>query len=91
MRESIKNSIMDTMADLQKIGLVDEITMRNIAALCLPDVKEYSPAEVVGLRKKNKLSQSALAVAMNVSTSTDSKGNEAPRNLPAPRKGCLSI
>jgi len=48
MRESIKNSIMDTMADLHKIGLVDEI----------------------GLRKKNKLSQSALAVAMNVSTST---------------------
>ena len=52
MRESIKNSIMDTMADLQKIGLVDEITMRNIAALCLPDVKEYSPAEIVGLEKK---------------------------------------
>ncbi|KGO32785.1 DNA-binding protein [Desulfobulbus sp. Tol-SR] len=70
MRESIKNSIMDTMADLHKIGLVDEITMRNIAALCLPDVKEYSPAQIVGLRKKNKLSQSALAVAMNVSTST---------------------
>lgn len=70
MRESIKNSIMDTMADLQKIGLVDEITMRNIATLCLPDVKEYSPAQLVGLRKKNKLSQSALAVAMNVSTST---------------------
>jgi len=52
MRESIKNSIMDTMADLHKIGLVDEITMRNIAALCLPDVKEYSPAQIVGLRKK---------------------------------------
>jgi len=70
MRESIKNSIMGTISDLQRIGLVDEITMRNIESLCLPDVKDFSPAQIVGLRKKNKLSQSALAVVINVSTST---------------------
>ena len=70
MRKSIKNSIMNTMADLHKIGLVDEITMKNIESLCLPDVKDFSPAQIVGLRKKNKLSQSALAVVINVSTST---------------------
>lgn len=61
---------MGTMDDLHKIGLVDEITMKNIAGLCLPDVKNYSPAQIVELRTKNKLSQSALAVVINVSTST---------------------
>lgn len=43
---------MNTMADLHKIGLVDEITMKNIESLCLPDVKDFSPAQIVGLRKK---------------------------------------
>jgi putative transcriptional regulator len=43
MRDSIVKSITDTIKDLNKSGLVDDITMRNIENLCLPEIQEYSP------------------------------------------------
>lgn len=81
MRESIAKSITSTVKDLNKSGLVDEITMKNIENLCLPDIKEYTPKKIVTIRKKFKLSQAALASVFNVSTSTVQKweqGNKKP-------------
>ncbi len=43
MRNSIAESITSTVRDLNKSGLVDDITMKNIEKLCLPKIKEYSP------------------------------------------------
>ncbi len=48
---------------------VNHITLRNISTLDLPEVKEYTPAKIVHLRKKSRLSQAALAKVFNVSTS----------------------
>lgn len=56
MRKSIAESITNTVKDLNKSGLVDEITMRNIEKLCLPEIKEYPPERIILLRKKFKLS-----------------------------------
>ncbi len=73
MRSSIAKSITSTVKDLNKSGLVDEITMKNIQNLCLPEVKEYSPEHIISLRKKLKLSQAALASVFNISPSTVQK------------------
>ncbi len=81
MRKSIVKSITNTVKDLNKSGLVDDITMRNIEKLCLPDVKEYTPEKIVSIRKKFRLSQAALASIFNVSPSTVQKweqGNKKP-------------
>jgi putative transcriptional regulator len=81
MRKSIAKSITNTVKDLNKSGLVDDITMRNIEKLCLPDVKEYTPEKIVSIRKKFRLSQAALASIFNVSPSTVQKweqGNKKP-------------
>ncbi len=81
MRESIAKSITSTVKDLNKSGLVDEITMKNIETLCLPEIKEYTPQKIASIRKKFKLSQAALASVFNVSTSTVQKweqGNKKP-------------
>ncbi|HAR34355.1 MAG TPA: transcriptional regulator [Desulfobacter sp.] len=81
MRESIAKSITSTVKDLNKSGLVDDITMRNIENLCLPDIHEYSPEKIVSIRKKFKLSQAALASIFNISPSTVQKweqGNKKP-------------
>ena len=43
MRESIAESITNTVTDLYKSGLVDVTTMQNIEALCLHDPDEYTP------------------------------------------------
>lgn len=73
MRSSIAESITSTIEDLNKSGLVDEITMKNIQSLCLPEVPEYGPEKIVSLRKKFKLSQAALASVFNISLSTVQK------------------
>lgn len=81
MRKSIANSITSTIKDLNRSGLVDDITMKNIENLCLPDIKDYTPQKIVTIRKKFKLSQAALASVFNVSTSTVQKweqGNKKP-------------
>ncbi len=81
MRKSIAKSITGTVQDLYKSGLVDDITMKNIEKLCLPEVKEYSPEKIVSIRKKLRLSQAALASIFNISPSTVQKweqGNKKP-------------
>ena len=81
MRESIAESITNTIKDLNKSGLVDNITMRNIENLCLPEIQEYSPEKIASIRKEFKLSQAALASIFNISPSTVRKweqGNKKP-------------
>ncbi len=81
MRKSISESITSTVTDLKSLGLVDDITLKNIENLCLPEVKDYSPERIVTIRKKFKLSQAALASIFNISTSTVQKweqGNKKP-------------
>ncbi len=81
MRDSIAESIINTVADLNKSGLVNNITMKNIESLCLPEVQEYSPEKIISIRKKLKLSQAALASVFNISPSTVQKweqGNKKP-------------
>ncbi|MCK5230185.1 MAG: helix-turn-helix domain-containing protein [Desulfobulbaceae bacterium] len=81
MRDSIVKSITSTINDLNKSGLVDDITMRNIENLCLPEIQEYSPEKITSIRKKFKLSQAALASVFNISPSTVRKweqGNKKP-------------
>ena len=81
MRKSIAESITSTVKDLNKSGLVDDITMKNIETLCLPEIKEYSPEKIILIRKRFKLSQAALASIFNISPSTVQKweqGNKKP-------------
>ena len=81
MRKSISDSIINTVNDLNNSGLVDDVTMKNIRNLCLPEIEEYPPQRIAALRKKLKLSQSALASLFNISPSTVQKwesGNKKP-------------
>jgi putative transcriptional regulator len=81
MRKSIAKSITATIKDLNRSGVVDEITMRNIENLCIPEVHEYTPEQITSIRKKLHLSQAALASIFNISPSTVQKwerGNKKP-------------
>lgn len=51
MRESIKEPIKSTVLDLNISGLVDDITMKNIESLCLPEIPEFTPRKIVYIRK----------------------------------------
>ena len=79
MRHSIAESITETVSDLNKSGLVDEITLKNINTLCIPDVQSYTPEKIISIRKKNHLSQAALAAVFNISPSTIQKWEQGTK------------
>jgi len=43
VRKTIVDNIMETAKGLKKSGLMDETTMKNIEALCLPEIPEFTP------------------------------------------------
>ena len=91
MRKSISESITNTVRNLHKSGLVDEITLRNIEELCIPDVHDYSPEQITNLRKKLSLSQAALAKIFNISKSTVQKWEQGLKRPVGAAKKLLDI
>ncbi|PIE58093.1 MAG: transcriptional regulator [Desulfobulbus propionicus] len=91
MRNSIAESITLTLKDLNKSGIVDDITLKNIEKLCLPQVKDYSPKNIISLRKKFNLSQAALASVFNISTSTVQKWEQGVKKPAGSSKKLLDI
>lgn len=70
MRNSIRDMVLESMEDLYKNGSIDEITIREVRALAMEDIKPYPPRAIARLRKKLKLSQAALARFINTSVQT---------------------
>lgn len=91
MRDSIAKSIISTVSDLNKSGLVDNTTMRNIESLCIPEVHEYSPEDIVSIRKKFRLSQAALASIFNISPSTVQKWEQGHKKPAGAARKLLDI
>jgi len=91
MRDTITKSIRSTISDLNKSGLVDDITMKNIDKLCLPEIKEYSPKKIVTIRKEFNLSQAALASVFNVSTSTVQKWEQGSKKPTGASRKLLDV
>ena len=52
-----------------KSSQMPNITLRNIKNLQVPAVQEYTPAKIINIRKKVRLSQAALAKVFNISPS----------------------
>jgi putative transcriptional regulator len=54
--DSILSVVHETAKDLRNAGIMDEITMREFDALCLPPVKKYQAQEIrqIRLYRKNR-------------------------------------
>jgi len=91
MRSSIADSITKTVADLNKSGIVDDITMKNIGSLCIPNVHDYTPASIASIRKKNHLSQAALATVFNISPSTVQQWEQGTKRPAGASKKLLDV
>lgn len=90
----------ETAKGLFESGLIDQMTMREFDALCLPPVKDLTPAQIKRIRLKEKLSQAVFSKFLNTTPSTVKQweiGEKHPRgtslkllNLVA-RKGILAL
>lgn len=76
--DRVSADLLETAADLGKLGIIDERAFANIRALCLEQPPVYSPRRVMTIRtRKARMSQSVFAKLLNVSVSTVQKW-EAP-------------
>jgi putative transcriptional regulator len=60
----------ETVKGLYRIGLVDQVTMHEFDALCLPKIKQLGAKEIKKIRAREKISQPVLAIYLNVSPYT---------------------
>ena len=84
MRKSIRESVLSTVNDLFDQGIVNEITLREMESLCLPDIRHYAPTAIKQIRHRLRLSQAAMAKFLNTSLSTIQKwetGAKQPSGL----------
>ena len=91
MAKSILKSVHDTAKGLHKAGAMDEMTMREFDALCLPPVKNYTPAQIKRLRRRYKASQSVFAAYLNTSPSTVQKWEQGQKKPNGPSLKLLNI
>lgn len=85
--DSILAVVHETAKGLHDPGIMNETTMREFDALCLPPVKAYKPQEIKEIRLRYRVSQAVFAVYLNVSkTSVASWESGGKRPGPAAAK-----
>jgi putative transcriptional regulator len=60
----------DMAQDLHAVGAMDEITLREIDRLCLPETPAFSAARIREIRARSRMSQAVFARLLNVGTTT---------------------
>lgn len=70
MDKSILEVVHKEAKGLFEAGLLDEVTMTELDALCLPPIKKFTASQIKKLRLRNKASQAVFATFLNTSKST---------------------
>jgi len=91
MNKSILEVVHEGAKDLHEIGLMDDMTMREFDALCLPAIKKLSARQIKRLREKNKASQAVFAAFLNTSVSTVQKWEQGQKRPNGPSLKLLNL
>ncbi len=78
------SAIHETASGLHKSGVMKKETMREFDALCLPEIKPYTPEKIKQIRSKYGVSQSVFAAYLNTTVSTIQKweqGKKQPNGI----------
>lgn len=91
MDKSILDMVHESAQELHKAGVMDEVTLKEFDALCLPPVKQYSPAQIQRIRKRTKASQSVFALYLNTNKSTVQKWEQGAKKPNGPSLKLLNL
>ena len=91
MDKSILEVVHQGAKDLAATGLMDEMTLREFDALCLPPVKEFSAAQIKRIRQREKASQGVFAAYLNTSISTVQKWEQGSKKPNGPSSKLLNL
>jgi len=78
-RSEIMDMTMSLATALHTVGAMDKATLREIEALAVPEVKEFSPDEICQIREANHVSQPVFAKYLNVGPSTVSQWEQGKK------------
>lgn len=91
MNKSILENLHETATDLHNAGAMNDITMREFDALCLPPVKHYTAGQIRLIRTRNKASQAVFAAYLNTSPSTIQKWEQGLKSPNGPSLKLLNL
>jgi putative transcriptional regulator len=81
----------DMAQGLFKAGAMDEITLREVEALCLPTLKTFRPEDVKRIRKANHVSQAVFAAIMGIGKTTVQQWEQGLKKPSGPAQRLLDI
>jgi len=87
----IIKSVHRSAKRLYEAGAMDEMTMREFDALCLPPVPDYSARDVKRIRTKAKASQGVFAEFLNVGKTTVAAWEQGTKRPSGPAARLLDI
>ena len=91
MDKSILDVVHEGAKELHDAGVMNEVTMREFDALCLPPVKHYSSTQIKRIRMRSKISQGVFAAYLNTSKSTVQKWEQGVKKPNGPSLKLLNI
>jgi putative transcriptional regulator len=77
--------------DLFKVGAMDEITMRKLDALCLPQIRHFQPDDIRRIRKANHVSQAVFAAFLGIGKTTVQQWEQGKKKPSGPAQRLLDI
>ena len=77
--------------DLFKVGAVDEITMREIDALCLPTKRPFRPEDIRRIRLANHVSQAVFAAILGIGKTTVQQWERGQKRPSGPAQRLLDL
>jgi putative transcriptional regulator len=81
----------DMAQDLFKVGAMDEITMRKVAALCLPRLRPFQPEDIRRIRKANQVSQAVFAAILGIGKTTVQQWEQGQKKPSGPAQRLLDL
>jgi len=83
--------VNETARGLNRIGLLDQQTMRGFDVLTVPSVRKLSARQIRAIRARTRMSQAVFAAVLNTSTSTVQKWEIGAKRPSGPSLKLLNV
>jgi len=91
MDKSILEMVHEEADHMHETGHINKQTMREYDALCLPEVPQYTPAQIKKIRIRNNVSQAIFAQYLNTGVETVRKWEAKPATCKKPNGAALKL
>ena len=91
MDKSILEVVHESVKEMHDAGVVDKQTMHKVDALCLPEVKEFTAAEIKQIRESNNMSQPIFALYLNTGVESVKKWEAVGKTHKSPNGAAMKL